>query len=222
MLSNTVSPAGDQLEDCGPPAQQLRDMRALYSLMFPHILCPLALFENIMRINQLRKRAASSTVIKAAQVKEAQEILDDITAFEPDTWAQNHLFEKWVIVGNMYKAAVGLYCITSLQFLGALPRSCRMDILRAEFGKTLRRNLEKGIDCVKIVQYTLWPMIVAGFEAADRDQDSRDWVRHGLLALSRSQGSSSPLKARAALMRFWARDLSGWDECFDRPSMFVV
>jgi hypothetical protein len=222
MLSNTVSPASNQSEDCGPPTQQLRDVKALYNHMFPHILCPPELFLNIMCINQLRKRAASSPVLDESHVTEAQEILDDITAFEPHVWAAGPLSEEWLIVANMYKAAAAVYCIASLQFLKVLPRSSRLEILRSESGKKLRTSLEKAMDCPKIIQYTLWPMIIAGVDATDNSQRYKDWISKSLMALSRSQGGGSPLKVRAVLVRFWARGLSGWDECFDRPYNFVV
>lgn len=222
MLSNTVSPASNQAEDCGPPTQQLRDVKALYKHMFPHILCPLDLFLNIMCVNQLRKRAASSPILDETHVTEAQEILDNITAFDPHVWAAGPLFEEWLIVANMYKAATAVYCIASLQFLKVLSLSSRMGILRSGFGKNLRTSLNQAMDYPKIIQYTLWPMIIAGVDATDRSQKNRDWISQCLLALSRSQGSGSPLKVRAVLVRFWARGLSGWDECFDRPFNFVV
>lgn len=175
-----------------------------------------------MRINQLRRRAASSHVLEEAHTGEAQEILDDITAFEPHVWAEGPLFEEWLIVAHMYKAATAVYCIASLQFLDVIPQSSRMRILRSEFGNILFANLKKAMECPKIILYTLWPMIVAGKEATDRGQKKKDWISKSLITLSRCQGSGSPLKVRAVLVRFWGRELSGWDECFDRPFNFVV
>lgn len=175
-----------------------------------------------MRINRLRKRAGSSPVVGEAHVREAEEILDDIAAFESHTWAEGPLSEEWLIVANIHKAATAVYCIASLQFLHVLPRSSRMKILRSEFGNGLYGDLKKAIECPKIIQYTLWPMIIAGFEATDRSQKKKDWISKSLLALSRCQGSASPLKVRAVLVRFWLKRLSGWDECFDRPFNFVV
>lgn len=175
-----------------------------------------------MRINQLRKRAASSPGLVEAHAREAQDILDDITAFEPHVWAKGPLYAQWLIVANMYQAAAAIYCIASLQFLHVIPCSARMRILRAEFGNVLFANLKKAIECPKIIMYTLWPMIIAGNEATDRSQMRKDWISKSLMTLSRCQGSGSPLKVRAVLGRFWGRGLSGWDECFDRPFNFVV
>lgn len=174
-----------------------------------------------MRANQLRKRASSSPDLEDAHVREAQDILDNMTAFEPHVWAEGPLCAEWLIVANMYQAAAAIYCIASLQFLNGIPCSARMKIVRSEFGNTLFANLKKA-NRPKVILYTLWPMIVAGNEATDRGQKEKDWISKSLMTLSRFQGSASPLKARAVLKRFWGRELSGRDECFDRPFNFVV
>lgn len=178
-----------------------------------------------MHISQLRNRAAASLILSedyASQVQEAYNILDDIQAFSPNEWAKEPHFDEWVLVGTIYKAAVAIYCIMSLQSLNVLPCSPEMEDMRCAFGDGLLEGLRIGVKSSRIIQFILWPTIVAGAEAAHRSRECQNCIRERLQDISRSIGSSSPLKARTVLEHFWERKASSWDECFDHPYMFVV
>jgi hypothetical protein len=225
VLSNTISPAWDQIDVRGASEQQLSDVKAIYGQIFPFILCPPVLFYNIVRLNQLRNIAAAPTAPgkdNSSQVENAYNILDNIQAFSPSKWAREPHSDEWALVGTIYKATVAIYCIMSMQSLGILPQSPDMNGMRCAYGDCLLESLKMGAKSPRVISFILWPTIVAGVEAAHRSQESRNCIRNRLLDISRTLGSSSPLKARTVLERFWERKTFGWDECFDRPYMFVI
>ena len=68
----------------------------------------------------------------------------------------------------------------------------------------------------------LWPLIVAGVEAAERLGDEKGFVERQLILISRETGASYPLVAKECLEKFWESGKFGWDECFKQPHAILA
>jgi hypothetical protein len=154
---------------------------------------------------------------------EAQDLLAEIEAFSPEDWAQpGASYDEWLCIGIVYQAAAALYATMSLQSLTILPSSLEMNSMRSIHAARLVEALKSALKSPRLVSFLIWPLVVAGVEAGFGDDATRYWVGQQLSELSRRLGTSSPLKAQAVLRRYWAREEPGWDECFDRPYVFVI
>jgi hypothetical protein len=153
----------------------------------------------------------------------AQDLLTEIESFNPDDWAQpGEHYEEWLQVGAIYQSAVALYCTMAFQSLTILPSTLEMNAMRCIHGDRLLANLRIAMESPRLVKFMMWPMVVAGVESGYRDEATQYWIGKQLSELSRLLGTSSPLKAEAVLRRYWQKEEKGWDECFDRPYVFVV
>lgn len=224
-FSNSLGPAADQISITEPLEQHVEEVEKVYSLVFPYILCPPTLFNEIVRINRLRREVTISPFDDSSQhTLDAHDILARVEAFEPEDWAQpgeNH--EDWRLIGSIYQSAIALYCTMSLQAVGALPDSLEMVTMRTIHGERLLENLKASAQSRHLKKFSLFPLCVLGVEAGFHDQQStRTWIERRLEDHSRLLGTSSPLKARAVLRRYWQRKKAGWDECFDGPYVFIL
>ncbi|KAF2027869.1 hypothetical protein EK21DRAFT_71024 [Setomelanomma holmii] len=226
IIANTCSPSWDQIDLSGTPQENASDVKELHLLIFPYTLCPPQLFFDIMKINNLRARA--SAVLFAGEMDpnhalDAQDLLTAIEAFSSKNWAQpgDH-YDEWLRIGTVYQSAVALYCTMSLQSLTILPETLEMNSMRSIHGDRLIEGLKAAIKSPRLVSFLIWPIVVAGVQAGYRDEATRSWVGSQLSELSRKLGTSSPLKAQAVLRRYWQKEEPGWDECFDRPYVFVI
>ncbi|PSN72315.1 hypothetical protein BS50DRAFT_569829 [Corynespora cassiicola Philippines] len=225
ILSNTTSPPHDQIHVFSPHDYNESDIQEIYATMFPYCLCPPKLFFDIVRINNLRSRAAHLSLqeIDDSMIYEANELLVDIDSFLPEDWAQpNEFYEEWLMIGTIYQSAIAIYCISSLMSLGVLSLSPNLIAIRASHADRLFLMLREAFKVERIRYFMMWPLIVAGAEAAFRGEGLRSWIEEELSECSRFQGTSTPLKARALLRRYWAREERGWDQCFDRTYCFTV
>ena len=50
----------------------------------------------------------------------------------------------------------------------------------------------------------------------------KKWIAETLGQMSREMGTATPVVARRALERFWARGGWTWDECFEVPMAVVI
>ncbi len=224
-FSNSLGPGADQINITGPLEQHIKEVEKVYSLIFPYTLCPPTLFIEIIRINRLRQVIVTSPFKDSDQhTLDAYDILARIEAFAPEDWAQPGDHHKdWQLIGSIYQSAIALYCTMSLQSLDALPTSLEMDTMRTIYGKRLMKSLKAAAESIHLVKYSLFPLVVLGVEAGYHDHPSiKVWIERRLEDHSRMLGTSSPLKARAVLRRYWARAETGWDECFDGPYVFVL
>lgn len=188
----------------------------------PFHLCPLPLFAEIIRINDLRRRCtkkgrAGADLEDLSQG--ASEILQRIHGFSPEQWARSKPASKddWILVGRTYQVAVELYCISSSQSLSILPKApCPTQSRR------LRVLLDKALAYPQIKRFMLWPLVVLGVEAVNGGPALRAFAADQLSDLSRHVGTSSPLIARDAIESFWASGQTCWDACFDRPYAFTM
>ena len=224
-FSNSLGPAADQISITEPPEQHIEEVERLYSLIFPYLLCPPTLFSEIIRVNRLRWEVRNAPFDDPSQhTLDAHDILARVEAFEPEDWAQpGEHHEEWQLIGSIYQSAIALYCTMSLQAMGALPDSLEMVTMRSIHGERLLENLKASTLSRHLRKFSLFPLCVLGVEAGFHDQPStRTWIERRLEEHSRLLGTSSPLKARAVLRRYWQRKRSGWDECFDGPYVFIL
>lgn len=192
----------------------------VYSLIFPYTLCPVTLFIDIIRINCLRQEVALSSFADQHQhTLNAQSILARIEGFIPRDWAQaGENQDDWQLIGSIYQSAIALYCTMSLQALAALPASIEMDIMRTSHAKHLLEYMKAATRLKQLKKIAMFPLCVLGVEVGYHDQQStRLWIERQLEEHARLLGTSSPLKARAVLRRYWQRKRPGWNECFDEP-----
>lgn len=94
--------------------------------------------------------------------------------------------------------------------------------MRAIHGDNLIASLKQALRSPYLQGFMIWPLTIAGVEAAHRNEATRYWVGKSFENLSHVLGTSSPLKAMAVLRRYWGKGDVGWDECFDRPYVFVI
>jgi hypothetical protein len=225
-MANTCSQSWDQLVFSGTPEQNLQDIEDNYNLFFPYTLCPPNLFFTIIRINHLRARASKclfSGEVDLCHSLEAYDLLTCIKAFSPADWAQpgDH-YNEWLLIGNIYQSSIALYCIMSFQTLTIFPSNVEMNTMRAVHGDRLLASLREAANMPRLVNFMMWPLTVAGVEAGYRDAATRYWIGSQLTKLARHLGSSGPLKSQAVLRRYWQKQERGWDECFDRPNVFIM
>jgi len=224
-FSNCLGPGVGQINITEPLEQHLKEVDKVYGLLFPYILCPPSLFHEIIRINHLRQQIVASPFENVnQQALDAHDILARIEAFVPEDWAQpGDNNRDWQRIGSIYQSSVALYCTMSLQALDALPSSLEMDTMRAVHGARLEENLRAMTQSKILTKFSLFPLCVLGVESGYNCQQSiRIWIERRLEELSRVLGTSSPLKARAVLRRYWTRGKPGWDECFDGPYVFIL
>lgn len=224
-FSNSLGPPVDQIIITEPLEQHIREVEKVYSLIFPYILCPPTLFIEIIRINRLRQDVMTAPFEDPSQhTLDAHDILARVEAFVPEDWAQpgDH-HDDWQLIGSMYQSAIALYCTMSLQAVAALPTNLEMNAMRAIHGERLFENLKRSTQSKHLKKFSLFPLCVLGVEAGYHDDNSiRLYISQRLEDHSRLLGTSSPLKARAVLKRYWQRNNPGWDECFDGPYVFIL
>lgn len=121
----------------------------------------------------------------------------------------------------VYQSAIALYCILSLKSLSILPDAPEMNSKRLTYGTHLLQGTRKALQSPRLVKFMIWPLTIAGMEAGYRDSAIQSWIETQLAMLSRRLGTSSPLKARAVLKKYWEKAERGWDVCFDQPNVFV-
>lgn len=224
-FSNSLGPPSEQVNITEPLDKLIKEVEKLYSLIFPYVLCPPTLYMEIIRINRLRQDITTSPFEDASHhTLEAFDILTRIEDFVPEDWAQpGEHYNEWLLIGTMYQSAIALYCTMSLQSVAALPNTFEMDSMRSVHGGRLLKSLEPSVYSMQLVKFSLFPLCVLGVEAGYRpNQSTRYWIEKRLEEHSRLLGTNSSLKARAVLQRYWKRGEPGWDECFDRPYVFIL
>ncbi len=225
-LANTCSPSWDQIEISHTAEDTTEDITGIYSLIFPYTLCPPELFTEMLMISQLRAKASASILLcnfDPDHVLEANDMLARIEAFSAEDWAQpGPMFNDWLRVGKVYKSAVALYATLSLRSLIVLPQTPSLLDSQTAYGDVLLSNIRTALKSPRIAKFMVWPLIVAGVEAIDRGEATRNWIEASLEDLSRMTGTSSPIKACSILKRYWKGGVSGWDACFDRPYVFGI
>ncbi|OKL56122.1 hypothetical protein UA08_08707 [Talaromyces atroroseus] len=226
VLGDTTSPASDlailpaHLEDVEYMVNTHADENHALYIMFPS-----PLFAGTAKTNYLRMRAAKDKSVEAGELAhEAYDILDVVLSFSPENWAKTKtkaLQKDCMLLGNLYKAAVALFCISSLQSVSALPMTPFLTRTCAALSQQLQSFLGEALLSQKFERIIIWPLVVLGAEAVRGDAAMRDFVRKGLLEVSGYTGTITPRMAKSVVERFWASGKTRWDDCFDESYMFL-
>lgn len=185
---------------------------------------PAPLFAETMKINYLRKRAAKYRLKELENLTpKALEILGTILRFSPEEWASSRskLQEKdFTLIGNVYKTAVALYCISSLQSSSVLPLTSFLAHRCTALSQHLQSFLSEVLIFQRFKRLFNWPLIVLGMQAVHGDAEMRFFVQQQLQEISRFAGTYMPQTARVVLEKFWSSGETLWDSCFVKPYMF--
>lgn len=193
--------------------------------IFPFLMCPPPLFVEIIRINHLRMRIVQQNLTSTEDaIKEAHDILSRVDNFSTEQWVRSKPYSQhaWMVVGEVYRAAVTIYCISSLQGISILPRTQPLRDRCARDGGVLQMLLIDALSTPGVERFMLWPLVMLGMEAVNGDLDMRAFVEERLPEMSRHIGSYAPLAAKVILDRFWASGQREWDACFDKPYAFAT
>lgn len=142
--------------------------------------------------------------------------LDEILAFEPGPWAEDKWLQTrhhWLLLGKVYKCATFLYAVNTLA--GLLERRPPSNVV-AGYRAELFTLLNEGMQSEVTKPCLLWPLAVAGFEAAFGNAAERAFVAVQLMNLSPQCGAPT-LVARILFEKFWSSDKTDWDDCFNEP-----
>lgn len=183
--------------------------------------CPTPLFLEMVRINNLRVEIARGLVDKETARHDAEDIIMRIEAFHPDDAVP--FYEKKEhndFISFMFQSAMAIYCISSLQGLGGLPRTHRLAAIKAAHSDRLFFLLSETRKDEVLKKSVGWPLMVAGFEAGAR-VDKRQFLRELIVEQSKDIGTPLPLYAIKALRKFWDGESTDWDVCFDQPYAFM-
>ncbi|WYZ38172.1 hypothetical protein EsH8_III_000086 [Colletotrichum jinshuiense] len=221
ITANTTSPSLDQVELC-PPDELMALVKELYPMgLHPYMPCPTPLFLEMVRINNLRVEIARGLVDKETARHDAEDIIMRIEAFHPDDAVP--FYEKKEhndFISFMFQSAMAIYCISSLQGLGGLPRTHRLAAIKAAHSDHLFFLLSETRKDEVLKKSVGWPLMVAGFEAGAR-VDKRQFLRELIVEQSKDIGTPLPLYAIKALRKFWDGESTDWDVCFDQPYAFM-
>lgn len=187
-------------------------------------MCPPPLFSEIIKINHIRSQISKLNRMNEDDLqKDACEVLRRVYDFSSAAWIESneYLTEESKLIVDIYQSAVALYCMSSLQSIGALPsdpllrNNCDMEkqILHGLLERALRQRPHG---------YTFWPLMVLGVLAVDSGPALRAFIREKMTDLSASSGTYAPLAAKEILESFWASGRTEWDACFDKPHMFTT
>jgi len=228
VMSNTTSPATDLAMADQHMANANDILRCTANS--PMSTCPNSLFAEIIHINYLRHRAAVAYAGPRCET-EVSQILQRIASFDVESWTLCKSNEKnrqhWRLLGRVYKQAVALYCVLSLDSLVGSSASSA-DFLTQQ----LLSSVNKAIKLPPLKRFMFWPLVVMGVGAFGRLDDvnmdgntpsskTRIFVLAQLVELSHHLGSFSPLAAKHLLENFWKSGRTWWDDCFDRPYVFT-
>ncbi|TDZ18423.1 hypothetical protein Cob_v008619 [Colletotrichum orbiculare MAFF 240422] len=227
VLGNTTCPASDLLATASHVDALDLILARCAAEVTPFHMCPLPLLAEIIRVNHLRSQAFEGTSAADHVSRQACDALDRIEAFSPESWSlakprpTASSRDDWTTVGHIYKSAVAVYTILSLQSLSVLPVTAGLRARSAAHGRALQRLLVEALPSARTKRFMIWPLVVLGAGAVHGGRRPRDFVARWLPVLSFELGTSVPLTARLVLERFWASGRTGWDECFERAYIFT-
>ncbi|KAK4151872.1 hypothetical protein C8A00DRAFT_16761, partial [Chaetomidium leptoderma] len=184
------------------------------------VTLPRELFTELILINDLRAHGPSPETTQSASL-----ILDRLDSFIPDAWSatQPSFQDDWRLLSSIFHAAMSLYAILSLQSSGALSASSpELALAQARHARRLFALLEPGMEAPKVKKRMLWPLVVAGVEAARASREVQAYIGQRLREMSRDQGCATPLVGKQVLERFWALGGGTWDDCFEEPVALVL
>ncbi|KAK5988978.1 Phomenoic acid biosynthesis cluster-specific transcriptional regulator-like protein [Cladobotryum mycophilum] len=226
-LINTTSPSYDQLTDV--TNYNLANLNELYEIgPLPICLCPTSLFLDIVRINRLRLKSATTEESTADSTHTICSILRSVDACIPNDWITSNDLPKtkeFSLVTQIFKSAIAVYggLTCPCEETSHVGTSCdtTIDFHRAK----LFHLLEEGILFPVRINSIFWPVLVAGVAAGDKEGTGAE---KALVRTYISQGVRDPFlgippaESLKILGRFWDSGMAGWDECFYRPYALLV
>lgn len=227
IIGNTTSPAANITMS----ESHIEDLDMIVDhyggKLFSFQMCPAPLFAEIVKINHLRVRAVQARDGPAeagCYSPEAYNILDRVRAFSPTEWSESKSCSQdaWTLLGDIYQAAVSLYCILSFQSLSVLPSSPEMMSQCGEHGRNLWAKLDLALSSPTTRYSMIWPLVLLGVQAVNDAAPLRAFVSEKLPELSYHGGSNVPMRAKAVLEKFWDSGETRWDTCFDQPYAFMT
>lgn len=222
VLGNTTSPPAEHVAITSP-LLLLQQVTETYDTIFPHCLCPMPLFLDVLTINNLRSQTMIPDFADETTRIAGEELLARILSFSPEEWTETRgssYREEWKVISHVYQSAIVLYCILSLQSLSILARTPELDATETSHGDRLFALIPKALSSIYTKKYMMWPLAVAGMAAGRRSVIVQGNVEHQLEIISHELGTATPLHARSRFKAFWASGMSGWDDCFDTSYTF--
>lgn len=232
--ANTTTPASLQVA-IADPDEMFGAVESLYSIgVFPSFPCPEQLFLEILQINTLRfKNATTTGDVEAGMQDLALGVIGRIRKFEPVEWSRSSSLAshptECLQIARIFQNAVAVYAFLSLpkQLQGEAGRASMSpdssDIDRQELDQDqLFSLLEAATDSMIIRKTLIWPLMIAGVIAASGSPEQRRFVASRLLDISHETGSSSPLVAAHILEDFWNSGGTCWEDCFTYPSAVIA
>lgn len=224
-MSNSTSPAHDQINLAPTLKEELDNVEELYHELFPYILSPPAVFFYVIRISHMRGKVSQAIILEGDLTDYSQlatDLLSQIRSFSVDDWAQPGAdWEDWLAIGSAWKHAAAVYCIMSLQSLALLPNDAQTNSQLESHGDLLASHLKTVIKSPCTRRYASWPLAMAGVEAGYRGEARRRWIEDSCSDMARILGTTSPLNLKAVLRKYWQSGNHGWEQCFHKPYAFM-
>lgn len=178
-----------------------------------------------MQINRLRAEAYQSGHDRMAHLHDsAIEVLDRIRSFSPSIWGKgkpsNH--DAWTVLADVYRDAVTLYCLISLQSLVLLLQGSALAEPRSDLVEVLQKKLQKALALPATRRLVLWPLIVLGVEAGSGNSAQRSFVQGRLHEMARFTGTHAPVAASKIFATAWTSSKTEWDSYFTKSSIFAM
>lgn len=234
-MSNAVTHRDQQIT-CITLAEQRKFVQNTYDeKLMPFFMCPRPMLLILITINELRARGSarvftylpnndrdelSDETLTSAVSSVPDDLMAEIEAFETAAWADSitrgHQ-PQVVVLAELWKTTLLLYCIVSLQATGLMPRSFELEVIKTLHGDKLFGLLrEHNRQNLLMQKSSLFSVAVAGFLAAERSEEDRIFVRDECEFLSRASGQASSLMLLVVMQGFWGSAKTEWDECFEK------
>ncbi|KAK4444475.1 C6 zinc finger domain-protein [Podospora aff. communis PSN243] len=228
VLGDTTSPASN-LAIAAWRHDEIESVLNLYNAdTNPCRTCPPQLFAEIIKINCLRSRAASSeSATRSDLADEGHQILIRILSFRRENWAAlkpSSSRANWLLLCEIHECAIALYCILSLQSVAVLPDTIEMSTIARSCTSRLSQLLRQALTSPITRLSVLWSLVVLGVEVGHplRAGATQTFIKDALLEMGHRVGSFAPLAAAEVLQRFWTSGKGSWDDCFDQPHLFLA
>jgi hypothetical protein len=79
----------------------------MYKLVFPHVMCPLSLFLDLITINNLRAQGMDPMLAKERTQSTAEDLLARLETFCPTKWVEENaksLQEEWRLMACIHQS----------------------------------------------------------------------------------------------------------------------